>query len=248
MRTKYFAIALALTAGFAMGQKPKSNKEVQAVNAVFQAQTPDAKIAAVDDLLSKFKDTEFKAIALTQAAEAELQKGDAITALTYGNRAIEADPKYYDALLLVSGILVRGTREFDLDKDEKLARATKLANDAIPQINAAEKPRPQISDDQWNGFKKDKLAEAHDRLGMIAALQKKYDVAINEFKTSIDGATTPDWTTSVRLASVYDDSGKYDEGMALLDKVIAAPGVNPVIVNAAKGEKARAEKMKAAKK
>ncbi len=248
MRTKYFAIALALTAGFAMGQKPKSNKEIQAVNAVFQAQTPDAKIAAVDDLISKFKDTEFKAIALTQAAGAEMQKGDAIAALTYGNRALEADPKYYEALLLVSGLLVRGTREFDLDKDEKLAHATKLANDAIPQISAAAKPGPQVPDDQWNAFKKDKMAEAHDRLGMVAAMQKKYDVAITEFKTSIDGASTPDWTTSVRLASVYDDSGKFDDGVALLDKVIAAPGVNPAIVTAAQSEKARAEKMKAAKK
>ncbi|HEV2199062.1 MAG TPA: hypothetical protein VGR73_04525 [Bryobacteraceae bacterium] len=247
MRIQYFTIALALAAGLAMGQKAKSNKEIQAVNAVFQAATPDAKIAAVDDLLTKYKDTEFKSIALTEAARAEMQKGDGITALTYGNRAMEADPKYYEALLLVAGLLVQGTHEFDLDKDEKLTHATKLVNDAIPAINAALKPNPQVTDDQWNGFKKDKIAEAHDRLGMIAALQKKYDVAVTEFKASIDGAGTPDFTTSVRLASVYDDQGKFDDGAALLDKVMASSAPD-AIKRVAQAEKQRAEKLKAQKK
>ena len=44
-------------------------------------------------------------IALFQAGQAAQQKGDAAGAINYGNRAIEADPKNYQALLLVSGAL-----------------------------------------------------------------------------------------------------------------------------------------------
>ncbi len=247
MRMKYFAIVLALTAGLAMGQKPKSQKELEAVRAMLAANTPDAKIAAVDDLLTKYKDTEFKSIALTQAAQAEQMKGDQIAGLQYANRALEADTKNYQAMLIVAQLSVQGTREFDLDKDEKVGRATKAANDAIATLNAAPKPNPNLSDDQWAGIKKDFISQAHEALGMVAVVQKKPDVAATEFKTALDNAATPEPGTMVRLASVYDDQGKFDDASALLDKVIAGNAPDG-IKRVAQNEKQRADKMKAAKK
>lgn len=247
MRTNYLAIALALAAGLAMGQKPKSQKELEAVKAMLAAQTPDAKIAAVEELVTKYKDTEFKSIALTQGAQASQAKGDQITALTYANRALEADPKNFQAMLLIAQLSVQGTREFDLDKDEKLARSSKAANDAIAAINVAAKPNPQLPDEQWATIKKDFISQAHEALGMVAVIQKKMDVAVTEFKTSIDDAGTPEPATSVRLASVYNDQGKFDDGAALLDKVIASNAPD-AIKRVAQSEKQRAEKLKAMKK
>jgi len=248
MKTSLMIVGGLLAAATVMvGQKPKSQKEVEAVVAVQKATTPDEKIAAVDNLLSKFKDTEFKSYALFQAAQASQVKGDQVMALQYGNRAIEADPKNFQALLLVSGVLAQSTREFDLDKDEKLARAAKLANDAEAAVNAAAKPNPALTDDQWAAIKKDMLSQAHDTLGMVAMVNKKYDTAITEFKTSIDGAATPDPTTSVRLAVAYTNSGKYDDSVALLDKVIAMPGASEAVKKAAQTEKQRVEKVRAEK-
>ena len=40
-----------------MGQKPRSPKEQEAVVAVMMATTPDEKIAAAENLLTKYKDT-----------------------------------------------------------------------------------------------------------------------------------------------------------------------------------------------
>lgn len=247
MRMTYFAIALALTAGLAMGQKPKSQKELEAVKAMLAAQTPDAKIAAVDDLVTKFKDTEFKSIALTQGAQAAQMKNDQITALTYANRAVEADPKNFQALVLIAQLSVQGTREFDLDKDEKLARSSKAAKDAIATLADIPKPNPQLPDEQWAVIKKDFISQAHEALGMVAVIQKKLDVAVAEFKTSIDEAGTPEPATNVRLASVYDDQGKFDDGAPLLDKVIASNAPDAV-KKVALNEKQRAEKLKALKK
>lgn len=248
MRIKFVAAVLVAASTLAVGQKVKSKNEENAVRAMLGAQTPDAKIAAVEELLTKFKDTEFKSYALIQAGQAAQQKGDAVAALQYGNRSLEADSKNYQALLLVSGLVAQGTREFDLDKDEKVARATKLANEAIASVNAAPKPNPSLTDEQWDGIKKDFVAQAHETLGLVAAVQKKYDVAISEFKMSIDGAATPDVATSIRLASVYTDSGKLDESSVLLDKVLATPGLADVFKRAATLEKARIEKARAAKK
>ncbi len=248
MKTKYWMAALLAAASLAWGQKPKTQKEAEAVNAVVAAKTPDDRIKAVDDLLSRFKDTEYKPIVLFMAAQAAEQKGDSVNALIYGNRALEADPKNYQAMLLVSGELARGTKEFDLDKDEKLNRATKLANDAITTVGTAQKPNPQIPDDQWAAIKKDMIAEAHDTLGTVATVNKKYDAAIKEYQTSIDGASTQDPATSIRLASVYTDSKRYDDSIALLDKTIATPGLNDQFKKIATGEKQRAERLKAAQK
>jgi len=237
---------LLAAATLAMGQKPKSPKETEAVMAVMKATTAYEKIAAAENLLSKYKDTEFKSYALLQAAQGAQMKGDAAGAIQYGNRSIEADAHNFQALLLVSGLLAQSTREFDLDKDEKLGRATKMANDAIVAVNAAPKPNPALTDDQWAGIKKDMVSQAHDTLGMVAMVNKKYDVAITEFKTSIDGAATPDLTTSVRLAAAYTNTGKFDESVALLDKVTAQPGASEPVKKAAQSERVRVEKAKAA--
>lgn len=248
MKTKVMLVGLLAVASLVMGQKVKSKNEQAAVKAVFDAQTPDAKIAAVDALLAKYKDTEYKAIALEQAAEAAQQKGDSATAIVYGNRALDADPKNFQAMLLVSGQLAQGTKEFDLDKDEKEKRATKLANDAVATVTAAVKPNPALSDEQWANIKKDLIAQAHETLGMIASVDKKWDVAINEFKTALDGAATPETTTMLRLTATYNNAKQYDEATAMADKVLAMPNTPANYKTIAMEEKQRAAKMKAGPK
>jgi len=244
MKMKTLIVALLMAGTLAMGQKVKSKAEGEAVNAVLTATTPDQRIAAADNLLSKYKDTEFKSVALQMAGEAYSQKGDGPNAIVYGNRAIEADPKNFQALLLVSSQMARMTKEFDLDKDEKLKRATKLANDAIAAIGAAAKPNPQLTDDQWAGIKKDLISESHETLGIIATVDKKWDAAITEYKAAIDAAASPSYTAMVRLMSVYNNAKKYDDASALADKLIATPGAPDNLKKIAQDEKARAAKGK----
>ena len=244
MTMKSLIAALLMAGTLAMGQKVKSKAEAEAVNAVLTAATPDQRIAAAENLLSKYKDTAFKSVALQMEGEAYAQKGDGPNAIVYGDRAIEADPKNFQALLLVSSQLARMTKEFDLDKDEKLKRATKLANDAVTAVGAAEKPNPQLTDDQWAGIKKDLISEAHETLGMIATVDKKWDAAITEYKTAIDTSGSPPYTALVRLMSVYNNDKKYDDASALADKLIATAGAPDNLKKIAGEEKARAAKLK----
>jgi uncharacterized protein HemY len=248
MKTKVMLVGLIALASVALGQKVKSKNEQAAVKAVLDAQTPDEKIAAVDALLAKFKDTEFKAVVLGMAAEAAEQKGDSATAIVYGNRALEADPKNFQSMLLVSRQLAQGTKEFDLDKDDKEKRATKLANDAIATIAAAAKPNPNLSDEQWTSIKKDLTADAHETLGVIAIVDKKYDAAITEFKTAIDGAAKAEPATMLRLSGTYDDAKQYDQAIAMADRVLAMPDAPANLKKIATDEKARAQKLKAGQK
>ena len=237
--------ALLATAGLAVAQKPKSKAEGEAVNAMLQAQNPDDKIKAVEALLAKYKDTEFKGFALEQAGEASERKGDSVNAIIYGNRAIEADPKNYLAMLLVARQTAVGTHENDLDKDDKVKRTTKLANDAMTTLNSASKINPQWTDDQWAGFKKEMTGDAHNTLGIINAVDKKFDPAISEFKTSLEN--NPDPVTMVRLANTYNRAGKPEDAVAMADKALASPNLPESVKKFAAEEKRTSEKLKAGK-
>ena len=148
-RTRIFTLILGLTAfaGLTFAQstnpkqpQPKSQKEVEAIMAMFQAPDPKSRIDAAMELITKFADTDFKATAFYLAAFSARDLGDPDNMIVYSERALEADKQNYGAMLLLAQALAQRTREFDLDKDEKLGRSEKLAKDAIAMVSTAPKP------------------------------------------------------------------------------------------------------------
>jgi tetratricopeptide (TPR) repeat protein len=210
------------------GPAPKSKGELEALQALMGAQgNPDATIKAGDDFLTKYADTDFKEAVLQSIAMAYQQKGDNDKAQIYGERILEVNPKSYQAELMVGEILASKTRENDLDKEEKLTKADKMLHGAIDNVNAATKPNPQLSDAQWEEGKKYIIAQAHNGLGMVGLVRKKFDVAATEFKAAAD--TDPQPAYQVRLASALESGGKHDEAIAVCDKVLADPQLHPQI-------------------
>ncbi len=244
------AASLAATAVWTQQKPPqiKSQKEAEAVMAIQNAADSDARIQAVENLLSKFADTEYKAYALQTAAMSAQEKNDYEKMVLYAERTLEADPKSYIAMLMMASGIPQRTREFDLDKEEKLGRAEKLAKDAMEELKIAVKLNPALPDEQWEAVKKDLQSQAHDALGMVALVRKKFDVAIEEFKASIGAGGSSDPATKVRLGTAYVGAGKNDEAIAALDEVLADPQLNPVIRQYAQQEKKKAEAAKAVKK
>jgi tetratricopeptide (TPR) repeat protein len=215
--------AASLLAQQTKGPRPKTQAEAKAIQAVMtasQQNNPDGVITAAEDCLAKFKDTEFKDTVLFLEAQAYQQKGDKEKAQIYAERTVAAKPDNYQAALMLSELTIQGTREHDLDRDDKLAKAEKYANQAITNISAAEKPNPQLSDQQWADIKKDMTAEGHDALGLIALNRKDYDKAIAEFKEAVEGAANVQPAYQVRLASAYQSAGKNDDAIAVAEKVM----------------------------
>jgi len=245
------AASAALIATLAIAQKqpqPKSQKEVEALQAMFNATTADARIAAAEDLLKKFADTEFKAITLYMLTVSAEEKNDYEKIVVYGERTLEANPKDYAVMLILARNIASKTREFDLDKEEKLGRAEKYATEAIALAKVAPKPRPDIPDDQWAAAQKDFEAQGHQALALAATVRKKTDVAIKEYELAISTAAQVDQADRVRLAAAYNSAGRHDDAIKVLDEALADPQLNPAIRNAATNEKMKAAKMKEAKK
>jgi tetratricopeptide (TPR) repeat protein len=258
-RTTILAAAFLAVAALAMAQKPKSKAEIEALQAIQKEQqgATDPSLPAAerqqhtlavmtkaDEFVKKFADTEFKTWAYTQAADAAERINDGSKTIIYSELAIESDPKAYHPMLMIAAELARSTRENDLDKEEKLAKAEKYAHQAMEIVPDAPKPNPQIPDPQWDEIKKEFVGDAHRDLGMIASVRKKYDVAIAEFKQAVEIPHEPDPATFVRLAAAYNDNKQPDEALAVLAKVPA----NPQLAAFVDKEKKRAEALKAAKK
>ena len=244
------ALALAIVIPALWAQpKPKSQAEVDALRAMYSAPTPAARIAAAENVLTKFADTEFKAEALYVEAESYREKGDYANAVVFGERTLEADPKHYRVMLMLATVIAGHTKEFDLDREDKLAQVKKYTDSALELLKTAPKPNPNLTDDQWEAAKKDFAADAHTALGISAMVRKKYDVAETEFKTALDTAAHPDAATTVRLGRAYMDDGKYDDAIAQFDKVMANQEAAMQVRQAAQADRVRAfEKKKAAAK
>jgi len=222
----------------------KSQKEAEAVMAIVNAQNPDARIKACDELVTNFADSEFKPLALYFSAVSYQQKNDYERMVISAERAVEADPQHYQAMLLLAQAIAMRTREFDLDREEKLKAAEGYATKAMELLKTAPRPNPNITDEQWAEAKKDFTAQAHESFALAAMARNQPDKAIEEFKTAISLTPTPDPSTLVRLAAAYNKAEKYDDAMATLDKVLALPDLHPTVKQIAQAERNRSVQLK----
>ena len=245
------ALAVSACAVFAQTSntkqpKVKSQKEAEAIQAMFQAADPDARIAAAQNLVTKFADTEFKSTAFYISAFSAQQKGDLENVVVYGDMAMEADPQNYGAMVLVASALAQRTREFDLDREEKLGRSEKLAKASMELVKTAPKPNPAITDEQWEGAKKEYTAQGYEALGMAAMARKNHEACATNLQLAADTSPQVDPATLVRLGSCYGKLKKFDLGIAALDKALADAGAAPIVKQAATQEKLEQMKQKAA--
>ncbi len=221
----------------------KSQKEQEAVMAIFNAADPNARMKATDALLTKFADTQFKSTALYIATASAEELGDWEKTVIYGERTLEADPKSYGTMLILARGYASRTKEFDFDKEEKLTKSTKYAQGALELLKTAPKIRPDVDDAMWEGQRKLWISEAHESMGLAATVRKKYDDAIAAYKTGLENA--PDNPSLLaRLATAYADAKKNDEAIATANQVLALPELNPQVKAVVEAVKKRAEAAK----
>jgi tetratricopeptide (TPR) repeat protein len=252
MKISFRNIAALTWAALALGysplwaQKVKSEKEKQAILAVQVASTPDERIQAIEKVLTDFADTEFKVPLLQMAVQSEQQKDDFERTVFYADRLLKADPNNTFALVTLAAETARHTRENDLDKDEKLAKVDKWAKDAIEAAKVMPKIRADVSDADWDGFKKDLEAQAYVAMGMADALRKNLEGAAADYRKSLETtAPAQNAATLVRLAQVYLSTGKLDNAAFTLDKALSTPNIPAQIKSIAESMKTDVEKRKA---
>jgi tetratricopeptide (TPR) repeat protein len=225
------------------GPQPKSKSEVEALQALQAASgDPDKTIAASENLITKFADTEFKSVALYLEALAYEKKKDYEHMVIYAEKVLEASPQDLQATLMLAKYYSANTRENDLDREEKLTKAEKYANSAIELAKTAPKPNAVITDADWAEAKKDMTAESYNAIGLGNLVRKKYDAAAANFKAAMEANSRPEPAYMVRTASALQSAGKNDEAIVLCDKIAADPTAHPQIKQVAQNVRALAIK------
>jgi len=209
-------------------KSPAERKAVVAIQTAMSSGDVDAVIKASEDLLTNYADSDYKEYALTMEANAYHQKRDNDNARVYAERVLQINPKSSTMELLVADIITPAIKKFDLNKDQEIAQATHLYNDAIENVKAAVKPNPQVSDADWEAGRKYAIAQAHNGLAMLAQGQEKWEDAIKEFQLAVEGDPEQD-AYSTRLANAYLGAGKKAEAIAICDKLLAKPNLHPQI-------------------
>ena len=236
-------ISLAATSAFAQQKpiKPKSKAEGAAINAMLQAQDPDSRIKAADDLITKYADTEAKPLALFMEADAYAQKGDPDKAIVYGEQAPDADPKSYQAAVLLCKTYGNITHNNDLDKAEKIAKIDKYGHQGLDILATAVKPKPDLTDAEWQTYKDDFSGQIYLGLGIAAVYTNKVDDANADFQKVADMDTDP--TDLIRAGRAFLDAKKPDQAIQWFDKAAAHKNANDQIKKIAASDKTRATAM-----
>ncbi len=99
---------LAQAPAQAKAPAPKSKAELEALQALQAAASdPDKTIAACENLITKFADTDFKGIALYMEADAYQRKNDYDHMVIFAERTLEVSPQDFRAIVDVGQLLCR---------------------------------------------------------------------------------------------------------------------------------------------
>jgi tetratricopeptide (TPR) repeat protein len=224
--------------------KPKGKKESDAVRAMYAAQTPDDQIAKAKEFIAKFADSDFRGSAFYVMAAASDLKRDPDNVVVYGEQAIAADPMNFGSMALMSKAIAQGTKKFDLDKADKLARANKLAKDAIELSKKAPKPNAELTDEQWASAVKDLVEPAYEGLAFECMAKEDYAGCAENFKLAVASMSQLEPALLVRGGHCSLLAKKYDDAIAAFDQAINSPNSVQIIKDVAGKEKAAAVQLK----
>jgi tetratricopeptide (TPR) repeat protein len=223
----------------------KSTEEYNAYSALIQMTDAAAMEKASDEFVTKFPDSELKGAVYQRTMAAYQSTGNDDKTLDMGHKAIAYNPDDPAVLVSMAEMIAGRTRETDIDKDDRLAEATKYANHALETVTDYPAP-PTMPAEQVAKIKDEMRGSAYSALGMAAFTNKKYADSITNFTKSIEVTKeNPDPTVFLRLTIAYDKNGQYSEGLDMAKKTLALPGVSQQITQLATNEKNRLEKLSA---
>jgi tetratricopeptide (TPR) repeat protein len=234
------AIALAVALPGLLAQpQAEIQRGVEALKAMFGAQTADARIAAAENVLTKFADTDFKAVALYFEAASYREKGDYEHTVVFGERTLEADPKHYQAMLMLAAVIAAAHQGIRPGSRGQAGPGGEVRQHRPRLLKDAPKPNPNLTDDQWAGAKKDFAADGarrarHGRHGAQEVRRRR-----KRIQTRHRHWQRPDPSNMVRLGKAYSDDGKYDDAIAQFDKVMAMQDINVQVRQVAQAERVR---------
>ena len=219
------APAQAGAAATPAGKRPpqaKTQPEFDAYKAgMGSANDPAAMEKASDDFAAKYPDSELRVLLYRQTMHSYQAANNADKMMEAGRKVLKIDGDDPEALIGVAEVLAERTRDTDLDKDQRLDEAMKLAMRATETVDtdiAAPAGTPQEKLDAYKGFLR---SSAYSILGTLSFNKDKFPEAEGYFRKSIDALPSqPDPIAVLRLAICLDKQEKYPEALKYAQQAV----------------------------
>jgi len=221
-------ILAALLCAAGLSGQFKSEEEQTAFMALQGAMSPADKAAAGVAFVAAYPKSAFFGIACYMTMLSYQQLNDFDSMLLYGEMVLDSDPQpgvLAGTLLSLAGAIPTRTREFDLDKEEKLAKADDYAKRAMVLIPTLPKMDPNMSDDEWLSTKMEFMSQSHEAVGIVALKREDFEASEASLRKAFEMAPNPVPFTMYNLALALSKQGKSEEAADLAKRCTAAGGV-----------------------
>jgi tetratricopeptide (TPR) repeat protein len=224
----------------------KSQDELKAYQDAMSKTDPAQMNAAADAFAAKYPSSELKAALFVRAMNLYGQANNAEKLIELGRKAITADPTNPVSLVQVGAALVEGTRDTDMDRDQRLTEAAKDAQGAIDNINQLMVPA-DATPERIAAVKASILTMAYDTLGMVDLNKKDPAGGEQEFLKAVDASKAqPEAVVFLRLSVAQDQLKKYPEALDSANKAVQYAPLGSAAQNLAKQQQERLQKLMAA--
>jgi len=200
-------------------------KEEAAYKEFFGAtlQDPDKKIQLGQNFLQKYPSSRYAESVDAGLVQAYYVKQDWKDFYDFADKALALKPDDVDVLIVVGWVIPHAYDPNDPDASKKLDQAEANEKKAISIVPTLPKPS-NLTDDQFNTAKAEKLAEAHSGLGLVYFRRQNFDDAAKELVLATQGIQNPDATDLYALGAALQNTQHYTDAASAFDRCAQIQG------------------------
>lgn len=222
----------------------KSQEELKAYQDAFAKTDPAQLEAAADDFAAKYPSSELRATLYIRAMNLFAQSNNTDKVIECGRKAIAADPTNPVPLVQVASALAESTRDTDLDREQRLAEASKDAHAAIDNIDTGLLIPQNAEPAKVEAAKHSILTMAYDTLGMVDLNKSDYASAEKNLQKAIaESSASPEAVLYLRLSVAQDKLKQYPQALDSANKAVQYAKEGTPAQNLAKQQQARLQKL-----
>jgi tetratricopeptide (TPR) repeat protein len=218
----------------------KTQPEFDAYKLAAANTDPAALEKASDDFATKFPDSELRVLLYKNTMRLYQSANNAEKTEAMGRKVLSFDGDDPEALVIVSEVITERTRDTDIDKDQRFAEATSLAQKATQTIDTDVQVPAGTPQERIDAYKSLLRSNAYSVLGTIEFKKDNYPAAQDYLQKSIDAfPSQPDPVVVLRLALALDKQGKYPEALKSANRAVELTQENTPIGTPARHERDR---------
>ena len=206
----------------------KTQDEYKAYQEAAAKPDPPSLEQAANDFATKYPTSELRSVLFQREMQVYQSANNAEKTIEAGKKVIAIDPDNAAALVTVALVIANKTREGDLDRDERMAEASKYANHALESIDNGTGVPAGTADDKVPMFKELVRSMAYSSLGTVEFNRKNYPQAETYLRKSVENSTLqPDPVTWLQLSLALDRENKYNDALQAANKCIEIAQSHP---------------------